>query len=95
MHAELMLLYLLYLWIMTDFHEEVAKSLAKYLSISLPSSFMNHLGLGKYCSLGNLQYRIASYFLLDAFSLACAIQIEIPRLRHALRYHGHFLDNQL
>ena len=48
MHGDLMLLYLLSLWIMTNFHEEVAKSWAKFLSITLPSSFRGHPGLAKY-----------------------------------------------
>ena len=54
MHADLMLLYLIYLWIMISTKK---KSWANSLSISLPSSFRSHPGLAKYHirSLDNLQ----------------------------------------
>ena len=67
MHADLMLLYLLYLWIMISTKK---KSWAELLSISLPSSFRGHPGIAKYCTVWVIFSR---YFLIDAFSLACAI----------------------
>ena len=48
MHANLMLLYLLYLNLDHNFHEQVAKNWAKLLIISLPSSYRGHPGLAKY-----------------------------------------------
>ena len=51
MHADRMLLYLLQLWTMHDRFPQRSKSWAKLLSISLPSSFRDHLGLAKYRSL--------------------------------------------
>ena len=45
MHADLVLLYLLYLWIMLSTNN---KSWTKLLSISLPSSLRGHPGLAKY-----------------------------------------------
>ena len=69
MHVDLMLLYLLYLWIMISTKK---KSWEKLLSISLPSSFRGHPGLAKYHT---AWATFSRYFLLDAFSLACAIWI--------------------
>ena len=68
MHADLMLLYLFYLWIMIS---TMKKSWAKLLSVSLPSSFRDHPGLAKYHAV----WATFSRFLLDTFSLACAIWI--------------------
>ena len=67
MHVDLMLLYLLYLWIMIS---KKKKSWAKLLLLSLLSSFRGHPGLAKYCT---VWATFSRYFLLDAFSLACAI----------------------
>ena len=69
MHADLMLLYLLYLWIMIS---RKKKCWAKLLSISLPSPFRGNPGLAKYHTVW-ATFNI--YFLLDAFTLTCAIRI--------------------
>ena len=45
MHADLMLLYLLYLWVIISMKK---KSWAKMLSFSLLSPFRGHPGLAKY-----------------------------------------------
>ena len=71
MHADLMLLYLLFLWIMISMKK---KSWVKYLSISLPSSCRGHPGLDKYRTVWIIFSR---YFLLDAFSLACVVSTYI------------------
>ena len=71
MHADLMLLYLLCL-LDSDFYKEV--NLAKFLSILLPSSHRGHPGLAKYRT---VWATFSTYFLLDAFSLACAIWIVV------------------
>ena len=67
MYADLMLLYLLYLWISMK-----KKSWAKLLSISLLSSFRGHPGQAKY---NTVRATFSRYFPLDAFSLACIIWI--------------------
>ena len=86
MHADLMLLYLIYLWIMIS---TKTKSWAKLLSFSLPSSFRGHPGLAKYHT---VWATFSRYFLLDAFLLACAIQIVIKCLHQR---HNRFLANYL
>ena len=50
--------------------EEKLDKIAIKLSISLPSSFRGHPGLAKYCT---VWATFSRYFLLDAFSMACAI----------------------
>ena len=67
-----------------NFHEE-----EKLLLISLPSSFRGHPGIAKYQTVGATFSR---YFLLDTFSLACAIQIIAKCLRQR---HGRNLANHL
>ena len=69
MHADLMLLHLLFVQIMISTKK---KSWAKSLSILLPFSFRGHPGLAKYHT---VWATFSKYFLLDPFSLACAIQI--------------------
>ena len=80
MHIDLMLLYLLYLWIILSTKK---KSWVKLLSISLPFSFRCHPGLAKYRT---VWATFSKYFLLDAFSLACAIWI----VKCLHQCHGHF-----
>ena len=63
-----------------------SKGRAKFLSISLPSSRRGHPGLAKYRT---AWATFSRYFLLDVFSLACAIWIASAYVRH----HGHFLAN--
>ena len=62
-----------------------SKTWAKVLSISLPSSFSGHPGLVKYHT---VQATFSRYFLLDQFSLACAIR---RVAKCFVRHHGHFL----
>ena len=59
---------------------------AKLLSISLPSSCRGHPSLAKYCT---VWATFSRHFLLDAFSLACAIWI-VQLVTYVTR-HGHFL----
>ena len=70
MHADLMHAVWPALSLDHDFHEE--EKLGKLLFISLPSPFRGHPGLAKYPT---VWVTFSRYFLLDAFSLACAIQI--------------------
>ena len=60
-----------------------SKNWAKLLSMSLPSSFRGHPGLAKYHT---VWATFSWYFLLDPFSLACAIR----RLSAYIRCHGCF-----
>ena len=53
-----------------DFHKE--EKLGKIAVSLLTSSFRGHPGLAKYRTVWTT---FSKYFLLDAFSLACAIQI--------------------
>ena len=55
------------------------ESWAKLLSISLSSSFRGHPGLAKYCT---VWATFSRYFLLDAFSLACAIWTVNAYVKH-------------
>ena len=85
MHADLMMLYVLYLWIMIS--TKNYKSWSQLLSISLPSSFMGHPGLAKYCT---VWVTFSRYFLLDSFSLASAIWIVSSAY---VRYHACMADS--
>ena len=79
MHADLMLLCLLYLRIMVSTKTKSKSWWAKSLSISLLSSRRDHLGLAKYHI---VWVTISRYFLLDALTLACAIWIVIAYIIH-------------
>ena len=87
MHADLMLLYLLYLWIMIS----TKKNWVKLLSISLPSSIRGHSDLAKDCT---VWATFSRYILLDAFSLPCAIWIVANEVATSVS-RPHFLANHL
>ena len=86
MHAFLMLLYLLYLWIM-HFQEE--KNWVKLLPVSLLSTIRGDPGLAKYHT---VWATLSRHFLLDAFSLACAIWIVVKCIHQR---HSRHLANHL
>ena len=76
MHVDLMLLLVSALSLDHERFPRRSKSWAKLLSISLSSSFRGHPGLANVVDWATF----SRYFLLDTFSLACAIRIEVPRL---------------
>ena len=78
----------LYLWIIISTKK---KELTKLLSISLPSSFSGYLGVTKYHT---VWATFSRYFLLDAFSLGCAIRIRYIA-KCLLQCHSRFLENHL
>ena len=82
-----MLIDLLYLWIMISIQMK-SLSWVKLLSISLPSPFRGHPDLAKYHTVWTT---FSKYFLLDVFSLACAIRIVSTYIRR----NGCFLENHL
>ena len=85
MRIDLMLLYLLYVSLDHDYHEE--EKLGKIAVNLITIFFRGHPGLAEYRT---VWATFSRYFLLDAFSLVCAIQIV-----SAHQCHSRFLANHL
>ena len=67
-----------------------SNSWEKLLLVSLPSSRRGYPDLAKYRT---VWVTFCSYYLLDAFLLACAFRIASAYIRLSVRHHDRFLAN--